>query len=300
MLDSFITNLPSNYMKLLHNLPENYNKVMNYARKLDYKPNSNYVYDGNVIFHAYWYGELTEHHFISIKTCFLTNIKHSLNSSKRKIILWLENNKENHWNSKCSQFAELRQFDVKNEQSDTFLKDYVYNPIALCRRANYIRCLLLYKYGGCWFDLDILFIKSFDPLFVNFGDQICLYSWENQQYPNNAIFFSLKPFDVRLETAMKFIIKRNMGWGFQQAKLTYDLPLDFLILPCTWFDPEWINKTYFSGKFEEFFCKTTKIYTIDNFHPGIFCYHWHNNWHKQIDQTSAMKQLEEDIDVKFQ
>ena len=34
-----------------------------------------------------------------------------------------------------------------------------------------------------------------------------------------------------------FIIKRNRGWGFQEASLTYNLPLDILVLPCSWISP---------------------------------------------------------------
>ena len=39
---------------------------------------------------------------------------------------------------------------------------------------------------------------------------------------------------------IEFIINRNRGWGFQEAELTYELPLDLLVLPCNWFDPIWL------------------------------------------------------------
>ena len=40
---------------------------------------------------------------------------------------------------------------------------------------------------------------------------------------------------------IEFIVKRNLGWGFQEANLTYDLPLDMLVLPVSWFNADWIK-----------------------------------------------------------
>ena len=48
-----------------------------------------------------------------------------------------------------------------------------------------------------------------------------------------------------MEQNINFIIDRNRGWGFQRTKLTYDLPLDMLVLPCSWFDGLLDSKSYF-------------------------------------------------------
>jgi hypothetical protein len=55
---------------------------------------------------------------------------------------------------------------------------------------------------------------------------------------------------------IEFIINRNRGWGFQEAQLTYDLPLDMLVLPCSWFNGDWITNPYNIGT-EKFFEKST-------------------------------------------
>ena len=91
-----------------------------------------------------------------------------------------------------------------------------------------------------------------------------------------------------------FVIKRNRGWGFQNAELTYDLPLDILVLPCSWFDADFFD---FSKQnphnigFLNFFTNTDTRYDFDNFYKGSFCYHWHNQWNKKIEQNSIMMQL---------
>ncbi len=89
---------------------------------------------------------------------------------------------------------------------------------------------------------------------------------------------------------MKFIINRNRGWGFQAANLTYDLALDMLVLPCSWFDADWIMNPCDIGCVK-FFENTDKQYNFDTFFKGSFCYHWHNKWNNKIHDNSIFMQL---------
>ena len=162
--------------------------------------------------------------------------------------------------------------------------------IFITEKQNLVRYLLLYNYGGCWFDLDIFFLRCFDPIFFNFENEVCVYQWENQNYPNGAIYISLEPKSVKMRQVIEFIINRNRGWGFQEAQLTYDLPLDMLVLPCSWFNGDWISNPYNIGT-EKFFEYTDKKYDFSNFFNGAFCYHWHNKWNKQIQENSIINQL---------
>ena len=128
---------------------------------------------------------------------------------------------------------------------------------------------MLYHYGGVWFDLDCFILRNFDPIFLNFENEICLYQWENQNYPNNAIYICLEPKSEKMKKNIVFIAKRNRGWGFQQAMLTYDLPLDMIVLPCSWFDPNFIINP-FNIK-DTFFENTDKQYNFDNFFKKPSC-----------------------------
>jgi len=265
-------------MKLLTETT-NYNETIKLSTNLDG------TYNKPVIFHCYWNGNLNEKHLYSVLSCYYFNIL----NNKHKIILWLENNIPNNINEEIIKYCEIKQFLPENEKEE-FLRDYNYNSRSITFYSDFIRVLLLYKYGGCWFDLDCFFLRCFDPIFKNFRDEVCLYQWENQNYPNNAIFISLQPKSDKMKNNIEFIINRNMGWGFQQAKLTYNLPLDMLVLPCSWFDSDFITNPYNIGTIN-FFKHTDKEYDFGNFYEGAFCYHWHNKWNMKIEENSIINQL---------
>jgi hypothetical protein len=267
-------------MKILERTT-NFNKTINAAINLKDE------YNKSVIFHCYWNGNLNEKHLYSILSCYYFNVL----NNKHKIILWLENNTPNNFNEEISKYCEIRNFSLEFEKNNSeFLKDYNCNFNDITFYSDFIRVLLLYNYGGCWFDLDCFFLRSFDPLFKNYEDKICIYQWENQNYPNNAIFISLKPKCVKMKDNIEFIINNNKGWGFQQAQLTYNLPLDMLVLPCSWFDGGWIENPYNIG-LGDFFKNSSINYNFDNFFKGSFCYHWHNKWNHKIEENSIFMQL---------
>uniref|UniRef100_A0A6C0DZY9 Alpha 1,4-glycosyltransferase domain-containing protein n=1 Tax=viral metagenome TaxID=1070528 RepID=A0A6C0DZY9_9ZZZZ len=272
-------------MKLLFKYTD-YNETIKLA--LDINEN----FDNSVIFHCYWYGSLNKKHLYSIKSCYYFN-------RKNKIILWLENNLENEYNNEIKKYAEIKYLSLNDEKNKTFLKNYNCNFHLITYYSDFIRTLLLYNYGGCWFDLDCFFLRSFNSLFFNYKDEICVYQWENQNYPNNAIYISLEPNSEKMKKNIEYIANLNRGWGFQQANLTYDLPLDMLVLPCSWFDADWIKNPYEIGT-EKFFENTNTKYTFDNFFSGCFCYHWHNKWEKTIENNSIIEQLNKIIDRELQ
>jgi hypothetical protein len=264
-----------------------------YAETINAAINLQGEYTKPVIFHGYWNGTLNEKHLYSILSCYYFNVYN--NNSNHKIILWLENNKSNQYNTEIQKYAEIRPFSVSNEVRGTFLENvkikYVGGSVnGLSEKANFYRMLLLYNYGGVWFDLDCFFLRSFDPIFCKFENEICLYQWENQKYPNNAVYICLEPKSEKMKSDIEFIIKRGKGWGFSRAKLTYNLPLHILVLPCSWFDGSWIKNPY-NINTENFFENTGKRYNFEIFFKGSFCYHWHNKWNKKIGDTSIIKQL---------
>jgi len=249
-------------------------------------------YNESVIFHCYWNGNLNEKHLYSILSCYFFNVY----NNKHRIVLWLENNIPNHYNDQINNYAELRTFSFKNESKDFNIKN---NFSYVTFYSDCIRNLLLYNYGGVWFDLDCLFLRCFDPIFCNFKSEICLYQWSTETYPNNAIYISLEPKSEKMKNNINFIINRNLGWGFQQANLTYDLPLDILVLPCSWFDPGWVENPY-NIHFLNFFEHTDQTYDFNNFFKGTFCYHWHNKWNNEIDDNSVIMQLIKIIQTNLQ
>jgi hypothetical protein len=260
----------------------------NYVETINVAINLQGEYGKSVIFHCYWHGELNEKHLYSLLSCYYFNV----HKNKHKIILWLENNTPNKYNTEIEKYAEIRVFVLNNEKVKTnFIEEnYKYNFGGVEFYADFIRNILLYNYGGIWFDLDCFILRNFDPIFCMFENEICLYQWEYQNYPNNAIYISLEPKSKKMKKNIEIIINLNNGWGFQSAMLTFDTSLDMLVLPCSWFDPDWLQTPYNIGC-SKFFENTDKHYNFDNFFKGCFCYHWHNKWNKQVDNTSIIKQL---------
>ncbi len=244
-------------------------------------------YHTPVIFHCYWNGALNEKHLYSIMSFYYFNVM----NHKHKIVLWLENNVPTKFNEEIEKYAEIRTFSLHEQMKGTFLENrpFYFNRI-LSYYSDVVRYVLLYKYGGCWFDLDCLCLRNLDPLFSAYGNEISVYQWEDQSYPNGAVYISLEPESEKMKYNIEFIIQRARGWGFQEANLTYDLPMNLCVLPCSWFDGAWIPNPY-GITFDNFFDNTDKVYDFDTFFKGGFCFHWHNRWNKPIHANSAMGQL---------
>ena len=94
-----------------------------------------------------------------------------------------------------------------------------------------------------------------------------------------------------MKSNIEYIHRLNRGWGFQEAGITYDKPLNLLILPCAWFDPGWIPNPS-KIEFDDFFNKSHQKWNFDIFFPNTFCYHWHNRWKLPIENTSICRQLD--------
>lgn len=239
-----------------------------------------------VTFHCYWNGQLNDKHVISIGSCY------HFHGKQHKIILWIENNEPNEFNNIIDNWAEIRQFSYKDEIKDAnnLFDNYEYKDKYPPNYSDIVRYLLLYKYGGCWFDLDILFLRSFNPIFYHFKNETCVYQWENQNHPNGAIYISLTKNSRDLKEIIEFYKNYRSNWGFQNGDITYDMPFNLLVLPCSWFDAAWIENPY-RITFDNFFQATNKRYNLNTLFNGAFCLHWHNRWNTPIEIDSPLHQL---------
>lgn len=257
------------------------------------------TYDGEIIFHAYWDGQLAKKHLTSLKSCWYHNVRGRAN---RKIVVWTApapGSAPNDFTAKMSKYAEIRIFDKVKEQAGTPLEG---EKFFINQRPSFysdvVRYTLLHKYGGVWFDLDIFFMRSLDPLLSLYKSEPVVYEWEEQKYPNGALFICLEAQNSKLTAAIEFIKTRNRGWGFQEADLTYDLPIEFTVLPCGWFDPMWLPNDR-GLHFNDFFSIYLSKHTMESLFPGAFCIHWHNQFGKEPHAHSPYAQLQADLEDKL-
>ena len=263
-----------------------YHKVTDISKKICEKY-SDESYSGKFLFHCYWHGELNEKHLSSIQSCYHYNC---LGKPDREILVWVEKTTNDTILDQIQKYATVKHFDYDYEIKNTIFLNLPLDEknVFLPYYADKIRCLLLYKYGRIWFDLDVLFLRPIDPILLEYPHEMIVYEWEEQPYPNNAIFISLQPENPKLLHVIEYIVKQNRGWGFHK-KITFDLPLDFLVLPCEWFDPGWVENPL--TNFDDIFLPTIKTWNHNNFFPNSFCFHWHNKWNDTIDKTSIFSQL---------
>ena len=244
-----------------------------------------------MLFHFYWMGTLNEKHFISLKSCRYFH-------PSAEILLWTEKCPANEWSIQISKIASIHPFNMAEELRGTFLEgrripDYRSN---VTYYSDFIRCILLYKYGGIWADLDCFFLRNFSPLLKLVGSYPAVYRWESQEYPNNAIFISTTKQNSILESFINYVLTYKQNFGFQASAITHDTPIDLLVLPCSWFDPGWIPNPE-GITFSTFMTDTDKIIDLNTFFKGCFCFHWHNKWNHRIEPRSILRQLANQLEV---
>jgi len=276
-----------------------YTDTLAYNETIEMAKNLKGDFDEPVIYHCFWNGPLNDKHYISVLSCFYFNV---LNKPNRKIILWTDSPfEDNEIFRAISQFCEVKYFDFSEELKDTDLpRQLAHGSMQYSFTSDRIRYVLLYKYGGIWFDLDIFFLRSFDEFLEDVKSDISVYNWSTCGYPNGAIFINLIKENPKMKHFIEFLVNRNCGYGFQESNLTYDTPVDLLVLPCSWFDgiflpdfPEFDSQISFSNK--QFFDTTDKQVTLETFANGAFCYHWHNLWTYPTQQMSYFHQLANDL-----
>jgi hypothetical protein len=266
-------------------------------------------------FHAFWDGPLSLKHLLSLKSFYLFNTTGGVPPT---IIVWSSDwslQKPNHIFREFQKYAELRVFNLKSEYENVFSpkrRDYLVCSSSLKARllgktfinkslsfySDTVRYLVLYNYGGCWFDLDCLCLRNMSPLKRLANNRPFVYSWEYKNYPNGAIYASDEPRSPFLKKCIEHIVSRNKGWGFQESRLDYSKDLPLLVLPCSWFDPAWIQNPY-GFRIPDFFADCSYDVSYQTFFPGAFTFHWHNQWDTHIGTKSPAAQIMKELGIEL-
>lgn len=254
--------------------------------------------DSVTLFHTYWYGNFSALQALSIKS-FLA--MHDLN--KVKLCLWLD--EENGFSSHLQNtyikpllpFITVKKFNPLQEAKNTFLDEqisknfllrmrknnFLRNTKNLAAQSDMFRVLILHKYGGIYFDLDVLFLRDFQILLNCYPlDEFC-YAWSAEPHANSAIL----KINKGSNNSKNLISKSVNAKSFHPARIFpfNDRRIDVLCFPCAFFDPYWLsldNKCFskynYFNECSDFFTAKEIDCSLQQFYPGAFAYHWHNNW----------------------
>jgi Glycosyltransferase sugar-binding region containing DXD motif len=119
--------------------------------------------DGRQRFHCYWSGRFGGKQALSIKSCLATQ--------DCDLWLWLDHasaleaHQQNRYLKPLLPHITVRRYCPVEEAADTPLRGSP--PLeerALAHRSDVFRILILFKYGGCYFDLDMLFLRNIADL----------------------------------------------------------------------------------------------------------------------------------------
>ena len=143
-------------MKFLSNISyDNIDEGIEYLKrnKLSFYPGNN-----PIIFHVYWYGNIGRKQILCINSYLATQ-----NLQQTKLWVWLDYKTYNNNKSKIPRHhnIEIKKYEPNLESKGTLFEQlkYINNERYLKFRSDLARIIFLYKYGGLYYDLDMILIN---------------------------------------------------------------------------------------------------------------------------------------------
>lgn len=243
-----------------------------------------------LIFHSYWYGKIERKQLFSIKSVLVTQ-------PNSVVWLWID---EHTWDDNLELMQKLNDMDsikiikycALNEVKGTPFEDLPSSHFTqsenLPFRADAFRILILYKYGGLYFDLDIMFLRDIRSLI----DWEFIYCWENQPYGNNAIIYLHR--EETKGQLFRIVKKTNSFQPWRIFNYANNLK-NVMSYPTAFFDPLWLfdageggSYPYHITNWDEFFNKRMdKDLNYQDFFKGCYAFHWHNRWSLEVVKDSC-------------
>lgn len=167
------------------------------------------------------------------------------------------------------------------------------------------------KYGGIYADVDILFLRDLQPLFmIEFA-----YRWSMLQGFNTAVL-QVFPQSNTSKIIMGQGLQQRSPYAFYPTSIhKYALPKTFYRLPCALFDPFWLAidgmdpKSHaiwtsggnYSNGFKDLFSRHSGISRKGrNLFDGAFAFHWHSaGITTKPEPGSYMQQWNEFLDTQL-
>ena len=232
-------------------------------------------------FHCFWRGPISDLHLMSL---------HSLDKfhPNSKIIFWTTNIIDI---EKCEVWIKIKnllkerielkvllEIDFNESGASSLYSTYKSATTnmpgkskdneGLAYISDIVRFIVLYLYGGVWFDMDVLFLRNLDSIKLKrFVSQ-----WGTDECGNAAILKLEKGHNLNTKIILSF---EKPFHPLTSLKENNDL--DLTILPSTLFDILWRPKSQIPNlqfnDLDDFF----KLEKFD-LPKEIYSYHWHNRW----------------------
>ncbi|CAH1758333.1 12037_t:CDS:1 [Entrophospora sp. SA101] len=246
----------------------------------------------HVVFHSYWridLKEIGEKQIATLRSFFATQ-----DNNYSSLILWSNGNLSNDkglepFFEKYPDRFSTRLYEVEKESSGTPIENSQYINIKddlAYLDGDLVRLLVLYKYGGVWFDMDSLFIRDFSPLVEHewVGQWDCFIP---DGFPFNGAFMRFRKNSPYVCEMLSEIHngpqpgKNSFNWGSYlylkiYRRLIQNGKQPFKIIPWCFTDSHVCRPSNsMPSAFEENdgFNKDRLLQT--------FAYHWHNQWEKK-------------------
>jgi len=263
-----------------------YEKCLSFLSTID---ENDYEYPDEVTnFHIYTEVK-TEKELECIKSFLATQ-----NLEKTKLIVWSDYSiEDNPLIQPYKKYLDLRVWDSKREAENTPLQDE-HEKLEAADYKHYLqsdllRLLVLYKYGGIFVDMDIVFIRDFLPLL----DQEFMYQWGSEtDYAVEgacATVISAKKQSKFASELLEYvktmpIIGNSTIWGKDMFAKMWREGKRYTILPCSFFNTEWmisIKHEQLSKDIEKGWWNPSPEMDMSKYlFLDAFSWHWHNSSHK--------------------
>lgn len=285
-------------------LYQDYKACLQFLRNLNY---SDYKYpEERVKFHIYTEIK-SEKELMAIKSYLATQ-----NLEKTELIVWSDYDISD--NPLIQPYKKYVTFNVYNPELEAVGTPLKKNKKLKMRdplyylQSDLARILLLYKYGGVWYDMDVILLRDFKPIL----DQEYMYAWggETDFLKEGACAtvigakakseFSLRLVKMLMKTKAK---PGSVCWGKKMFAKLYK-KFKYNIMPCTFFNTEWCiysNKYGSLGAEIESRWFFNPLNNEEHLFPDAFGWHWHNSSKKtfQVVKGSKFDMLEDYINKKL-
>ncbi|ORX93948.1 hypothetical protein K493DRAFT_315743 [Basidiobolus meristosporus CBS 931.73] len=282
-----------------------------------------------MLFHIYWKGPFTDKLSLTIKS-FL----YSQPLECSRLWVWMDSwgSKEdletNEFSSPLLEFSsnvEFKQWSLEDEvKKSPDFANLSPKAVKTVAYSDMVRFVVLNLYGGLYHDADVLFLRDYRPLY--YAPEAFAYQWSYTPKFNTAIF------RMRANsTVSRWLVNRAIANGsFHPENINQYLSEwnnkftefpekpELLMLPLALFDPLWLknddhqrgkkllpNLNKFTdafdsakveGEFDLLLDDEMPEREFENFFPGAWSYHWHNNWKTPIAKGSWMGVLLKSFD----